>query len=436
MGFMVRAAVFCVLLGFLVITCDAESSDEFAHAPWDEETTDPVDKKEDEKSKPSVIYSSLNAGSEAGGKDDAEEEEDEDEDEDEEEDEAESDNPDDNKPGPEVDPTDNKAFDIDPNSILGKMNLRDWAGIIKLAEEGENVNVGNKWKETPLHWSSMPEQPQPKAIKALLKAGADVNSLDEDGCTPLMWAAHNNHEENIKLLLEAGADPAIKDKAGRRAREHAVGDALKELFPKYGDEKGTNDVGIPELTLTTFAENVENNENDVVLLAYSPTCQHCRSFLPMYEDLARGLRGTSLQFKKVDVTRTDLPSPFEVEGLPTLFFSKKRKSKTDSTRPTPTPFQGERSMYNLMKWVQGSASNRIVVLQDGEESELQQDFSFDKVKDIYRKDAQGNIKRPPPLAGGDEISQDLPNGQQETQGSANEPSQVPDNQGWHNQDEL
>ena len=30
-------------------------------------------------------------------------------------------------------------------------------------------------------------------------------------CTPLVWAVHNNHYENAKILLEAGADVNVED---------------------------------------------------------------------------------------------------------------------------------------------------------------------------------------------------------------------------------
>ncbi|KAJ9412468.1 hypothetical protein QL093DRAFT_2570550 [Fusarium oxysporum] len=45
-------------------------------------------------------------------------------------------------------------------------------------------------------------------VKLLLENGADPNIMDKDG-TPLSWAAKNGHGDNVKLLLENGADPSI-----------------------------------------------------------------------------------------------------------------------------------------------------------------------------------------------------------------------------------
>ena len=53
---------------------------------------------------------------------------------------------------------------------------------------------------------------------ALIKAGADVNAKDSQGRTPLIWAASETHNPDvIKILLDFGADPKVKDRSGRMA---------------------------------------------------------------------------------------------------------------------------------------------------------------------------------------------------------------------------
>lgn len=46
----------------------------------------------------------------------------------------------------------------------------------------------------------------PEQVRSAIKSGAKVNTSDENGYTPLMWAAHNNNLGVVRALLEAGAD--------------------------------------------------------------------------------------------------------------------------------------------------------------------------------------------------------------------------------------
>ena len=55
------------------------------------------------------------------------------------------------------------------------------------------------------------------SVRALLRAGANVNAQDHKGNAALMAAAAYNNARAVKVLLDAGADRTIKKKNGETA---------------------------------------------------------------------------------------------------------------------------------------------------------------------------------------------------------------------------
>jgi uncharacterized protein len=52
------------------------------------------------------------------------------------------------------------------------------------------------------------------AVKKQLATGTDVNAVETDGSTALLWAAYQSSPEIVKLLLDAGADPNVANHFG------------------------------------------------------------------------------------------------------------------------------------------------------------------------------------------------------------------------------
>ncbi len=67
-----------------------------------------------------------------------------------------------------------------------------------------------------------PRTGREELLKILIAHGAEVNAAGEFGWTPLHMAAWWNHPASVRVLLEKGADPAIKDAEGRTALELAM----------------------------------------------------------------------------------------------------------------------------------------------------------------------------------------------------------------------
>ena len=51
-------------------------------------------------------------------------------------------------------------------------------------------------------------------VRMLLLNGKEIDTTDEEGMTPLMWAAQAQLPEMVELLLEMGANPKLKDNLG------------------------------------------------------------------------------------------------------------------------------------------------------------------------------------------------------------------------------
>ena len=72
---------------------------------------------------------------------------------------------------------------------------------------------------TPLHWAAPYST---EAVRTLLDAGADPNTRDVSGKTPLHVAVLWGNAETVRTLLDAGADPNARDVSGRTTLHDAM----------------------------------------------------------------------------------------------------------------------------------------------------------------------------------------------------------------------
>ena len=129
---------------------------------------------------------------------------------------------------------------IDQADTDGRTALHDaafWgsANSLKLLiRSGANVSARGKWG-TPLHeafrwpFPEPPSEGRRKCVHALVKAGANVNEPDENGDTLLHLAMRNGGKEAVEMLLRLGADPDLRNAAGKTPLEVAPGDLRADL---------------------------------------------------------------------------------------------------------------------------------------------------------------------------------------------------------------
>lgn len=86
----------------------------------------------------------------------------------------------------------------------------------KLIERGADVN---KTGWAPLHYAAT--NGHLAVMELLLEHHAYIDAESPNGTTPLMMAAHYGTPAAVKLLLEAGADPSLKNQLGLAAIDFA-----------------------------------------------------------------------------------------------------------------------------------------------------------------------------------------------------------------------
>jgi Zn-dependent protease with chaperone function len=134
----------------------------------------------------------------------------------------------------------------------------------QLIEQGEDVNEIDDQGMTPLHWAA--QDGNDTIATLLLQAGADIDAQDEyTGMTPLMTAAQAGQSDMIALLASKGAKVNAQDLDGMTALMYAAmnghTEAVKTLLdlgahPKKADHSG----------MTALMYAIQSGYRDIVAL--------------------------------------------------------------------------------------------------------------------------------------------------------------------------
>lgn len=118
------------------------------------------------------------------------------------------------------------AQDLLVNILLNKGARADGATVINahwglsphtvdlLLKRGANIHAtDSRWDKPALTWHA--EIGSAALLSVLLRHGADVNHQDIHASSALHYASANARTESVELLLEAGADPNLRDHEGK-----------------------------------------------------------------------------------------------------------------------------------------------------------------------------------------------------------------------------
>jgi uncharacterized protein len=102
---------------------------------------------------------------------------------------------------------------------------------------------------------------EPGICRQLLDQGADANTRDEDGCTPLLWAVLAGSYPTVELLLTRGAQVNASNQEKETALHWAATVAnveIAELLLKHGARVNVQDAyGVTPLRSAILLEDQE-----------------------------------------------------------------------------------------------------------------------------------------------------------------------------------
>ncbi len=113
----------------------------------------------------------------------------------------------------------------------------DYDEVVRLIEAGADVNYADIDRQTPLIKASIGSNT--KICRYLLDKGANINQVDNSGCTAIHYACMGGSEDGsggdvVMLLVEKGANLDMKDRAGMtpldRAKEEQEPLSLLSFF--------------------------------------------------------------------------------------------------------------------------------------------------------------------------------------------------------------
>lgn len=140
----------------------------------------------------------------------------------------------------------------------------DLAIVELLLAAGAKADIADAFGDVPLHFAAKHPARLPVLELLVERAPHVVNKTGGAGVTPLIYATGAKFTEGIKLLLAHGADPTVKNAAGKSALDFAPNAKIKALLT------GENDGAAPKKKSPSKAKKPAAKKADSKLRATVP----------------------------------------------------------------------------------------------------------------------------------------------------------------------
>eukprot|EP00742_Colponemidia_sp_Colp-10_P003750 GILJ01003991.1.p1 GENE.GILJ01003991.1~~GILJ01003991.1.p1 ORF type:complete len:515 (-),score=94.14 GILJ01003991.1:103-1608(-) len=140
-----------------------------------------------------------------------------------------------------------------------------------------------------------------------------------------------------------------KTKVNEEALKNFLHDVLAgkvEPYLKSGVPPADNSGPVKVVTAKTFDEIVNQEDKDVLIEFYAPWCGHCKKLTPIWDSLGEKFKDSDrVVIAKMDATENDVPSPFNVRGFPTIYFS------PAGMKAAPRTYEGGRELNDFISYL-------------------------------------------------------------------------------------
>uniref|UniRef100_A0A8C9RFC2 Protein disulfide-isomerase n=1 Tax=Scleropages formosus TaxID=113540 RepID=A0A8C9RFC2_SCLFO len=136
-------------------------------------------------------------------------------------------------------------------------------------------------------------------------------------------------------------------------------------FLKSEPRPENNNGPVKVVVAETFEEIVNDPTKDVLIEFYAPWCGHCKNLEPKYTELGEQLADDhNIVIAKMDATANDVPSNYDVQGFPTIYFAKA------GMKDSPMPYEGAREVKDLLSFLKKEATHPPILKREDEEQKV------------------------------------------------------------------